>query len=62
VLDSLQSALHKLPFFKKMEVQLTYNIILVSGVQHSDSIFYTLQSDHKPRYHLTIQTDYSITD
>ena len=30
--DSLQSALHKLPFFKKIEVQLTYNIILVSGV------------------------------
>ena len=27
-------------------VSLTYNIILVSGVQHNDLILYILQNDH----------------
>ena len=32
------------------EIYLTYNVVLVSGVQHSDSIFYTLPVHHNDKY------------
>ena len=43
-----------LPFFI-IKLFLTYNIILVSGVQHSDSIFLSLSNNHhsKSSYHLS---------
>ena len=32
------------------EIELTYTVVLVSGIQHSDSIFYTLPAHHNDKY------------
>ena len=44
VTEVLDEIIPQIPFFKKIELQLIYNIMLVSSVQDRDSVIHTYVS------------------